>query len=106
VDRLLIGYHRSLSKILTRIVSEQEQEISMGEKKQRNEGEGNRTAARVYNEATEKFTKSDRVQKQAEQAKKAVDSEQRAELRQAERVGKSKARGEDPALKRKTPRAG
>jgi hypothetical protein len=79
----------------------EEQEISMGDK-QKNEGEGNRTAARAYNEATEKFAKGGRVQEQGERAKKAVDSEQRAELDQAERVGKSKARGEDPALKRKT----
>ena len=76
----------------------------MGDR-QKNEGEGNRTAARDYNKATEKFTKSGRVQEQAERAKKAVDSKQRAELDRAERVGKSKARGEDPALKRKTPRA-
>ena len=72
--------------------------------KQKNEGEGNRTAARAYNEATEKFAKSGRVQEQAELAKKAVDSEEKAELDEAERVGKSKARGEDPALKRKAPR--
>ncbi len=66
--------------------------------KQKNEGEGNRTAARAYNEATEKFAKSGRVQEQAELAKKAVDSEEKAELDEAERVGKSKARGEDPAV--------
>jgi hypothetical protein len=69
--------------------------------KQKNEGEGNRTAARVYNEATEKFAKSGRVQEQAELAEKAVDSDQKAELDEAERVGKCKARGEDPAVERK-----
>ena len=69
--------------------------------KQKNEGEGNRTAARVYNEATENFAKSGRVQEQAERAKKAVDSEEKAELDEAERVGKSKTRGEDPAVERK-----
>jgi len=66
--------------------------------KQKNEGEGNRTAARVYNKATEKFAKSGRVQEQAKLAEKAVDSEQKAELDEAERVGKSKARSEDPAV--------
>ena len=70
--------------------------------KQKNEGEGNRTAARVYNEATEKFAKSGRVQEQAELAEKAVESDQKAELDEAERVGKSKTRGEDPAVERKT----
>ena len=69
--------------------------------KQTNEGEGNRTAARVYNEATEKFAKSGRVQEQAELAEKAVDSEEKADLDRAELVGKSKARGEDPAVERK-----
>ena len=70
--------------------------------KPKNEGEGNRTAARVYNEATEKFAKSGRVQAQAELAGKAVDSEEKAALDQAERAGKSKARGEDPAVERKS----
>ena len=38
--------------------------------KRKNEGEGNRTAARVYNRAAERFAKSGRVQPQAERAKK------------------------------------
>lgn len=71
--------------------------------KQKNEGEGNRTAARAYNAATEKFAKSGRVDKQARRAQEAVDGPQKAELERAERVGKSKARGEDPALSRKAP---
>ena len=70
--------------------------------KTKNEGEGNRTAARAYNAAAEKFAKSGRVQEQAERAKKAVDSAQKGELEQAEHAGKSKARGEDPAVERKT----
>jgi len=70
--------------------------------KQKNEGEGNRTAARAYNAATQKFAKSGRVQEQAEAAKKAVNSAQKVELEQAERVGKSKARGEDRVVGRKT----
>jgi len=69
--------------------------------KQRNEGEGNRTAARAYNQATEKFAKSGRVKQQAEKAKAAIDSAEKAELDRAERVGRSKAKGEDPAIKRK-----
>ena len=57
---------------------------------QKNDGEGNQTAAHAYNEA-EKFAKSGRMQKQAERAEKAVDSEEKAELDQAGLAGKSKA---------------
>jgi hypothetical protein len=72
--------------------------------KQKNEGEGNRTAARAYNKASERFAKSGRVSGQAERAKRAVESREKLELEEAERVGKSKARDEDPAIKRKPAR--
>ncbi|MFM9844315.1 MAG: hypothetical protein ACKVOI_15250 [Dongiaceae bacterium] len=68
---------------------------------QRNEGEGNRTAARVYNRATKEFARSGQVEKQAKRAKQALDGPQRAELERAEQAGKSKSRGEDPAVLRK-----
>jgi len=70
--------------------------------KQRNEGEGNRTAAREYNRATKEFARSGQVEQQAERAKQAVEGPQKAELERAEATGKSKSRGEDPALLRKT----
>jgi hypothetical protein len=69
--------------------------------KQRNEGEGNRTAARVYNRATKEFARSGKVEKQAELAKQALDGPQHSELERAEQAGKSKSRGEDPAVQRK-----
>ena len=69
--------------------------------KQRNEGEGNRTAARVYNRATKEFVRSGKVEKQADLAKQALDSPQRTELERAEQAGKNKSRGEDPAVLRK-----
>jgi len=69
--------------------------------KQKNEGEGNRTAARAYNTASEKFAKSGRVGEQARRAQQAVDGPQKPDLDRAERLGKSKARGEDPAVSRK-----
>lgn len=72
--------------------------------KQKNEGEGNRTAARAYNRATERFAKSGRVSVQAERAKRAIESGEKAELDAAERAGKSKARGENPAIRRKSTR--
>jgi hypothetical protein len=69
--------------------------------KQRNEGEGNRTAARAYNKATKEFARSGQVEEQAKRAKQALDGPERADLERAEQAGKSKSRGEDPAVLRK-----
>ena len=68
---------------------------------QKNEGEGNRTAARAYNEATKRFTQSGRVEESGKAAKKAVEGPEKAELERAEKVGKSKLRKEGPAVARK-----
>ena len=59
---------------------------------QENEGEGNRTAAREYNDSAHRFVQSGRVQESSEQAKRAVEGGEKAELERAEKVGKSKAR--------------
>ncbi|MBV9824543.1 MAG: hypothetical protein JO001_02510 [Alphaproteobacteria bacterium] len=67
---------------------------------QRNEGEGNKTAARQYNEAQHEFADSGKVDEKAREAEQALDKEQR-ELQRAEAVGKRHAHGEDPALRRK-----
>jgi hypothetical protein len=69
---------------------------------QRNEGEGNRTAARAYNKATTEFTKSGEVESKAREAKRAVDSAEGEKLREAEREGQSHSHGEDPELRRKS----
>jgi len=66
---------------------------------QRNEGEGNKTAAREYNEAQRRFVESGKVEEKAREAEKALDSDAR-ELERAEAVGKRHAHGEDPAVKR------
>jgi hypothetical protein len=54
-----------------------------------NEGEGNKTAARRYNSATEAYVRSGRVPEAAENAKHAVDGPERAELERAEQAGKA-----------------
>jgi hypothetical protein len=59
---------------------------------QRNEGEGNKTAARHYNEATTEFAKSGKVEEKAQEARKAVDGQDGEKLRKAEREGLQKAR--------------
>lgn len=67
---------------------------------QQNEGEGNKTAARRYNEATKDFAKSGQVDSKAQEAKKATEGADGDVLRRAEAEGRSHAKGEDPALKR------
>ena len=66
----------------------------------RNEGEGNRTAARQYNEATKRFVDSGRVPEKAEEARRAVDGPEGASLKAAEKAGKSHMKDEDPAVRR------
>jgi hypothetical protein len=55
-----------------------------------NEGEGNRTAARRYEAATEKFVREGKVDGAAERAKEAVEGEERSELESAEQTGKAR----------------
>ena len=56
-----------------------------------NEGEGNRTAARRYDRATERYGHTGNVAKAAKAAKEALEGPERAELERAEAVGKAKA---------------
>jgi len=57
----------------------------------RNEGEGNRTAARAYNEAQHRFVESGKVEQKAREAATAMNSPERAELERAEAVGREHA---------------
>ena len=66
----------------------------------RNEGEGNKTAAREYNEAQRRFVRSGKVEEKAREAEKALDTERR-ELDRAEAVGKRHKVAEDPEITRK-----
>lgn len=60
---------------------------------QRNEGEGNRTAARKYNAETQQSAQNPgRTERQAQDAKRAIDSPEGEELERAEEVGKKPAR--------------
>jgi hypothetical protein len=59
--------------------------------KQANEGEGNRTAARSYNQKAEAFAKSGKVEKKSREAALAVDGAEGAELARAEAAGAAKA---------------
>jgi hypothetical protein len=57
----------------------------------RNEGEGSRTAAKQYNDATEKFAKSGKVEPAAKAAEKSLESDEAEELERAEEEGKRHA---------------
>jgi hypothetical protein len=60
---------------------------------QRNEGEGNRTAARRYNADTTEFAKNEsKVRQAAEKARQAMQSNERKNLTEAEKQGLGKAR--------------
>ena len=67
--------------------------------KQRNEGEGNKTAAKEYNRDTTAFAKSGQVEGKAREAKQAVEGAEGDKLRKAEREGQSHSHGEDRMLK-------
>jgi len=67
---------------------------------QANEGEGNRTAARRYNEAQKRFARSGKVEEKAHEAEEAMEGKERKELERAEAVGKRHVAEEDPEVKR------
>jgi hypothetical protein len=71
------------------------------ERTPQNEGEGNRTAAREYNEAQHRFVESGKVDKKAREAEQALDTPEKRAMERAEAVGKSHKRAEDPEITRK-----
>lgn len=64
---------------------------------QKNQGEGNRDAARRYDEAQHQFVESGKVDEAARRAAPKDEAEAR-ELKRAEEAGKSHAKGEDPTV--------
>jgi hypothetical protein len=66
--------------------------MSQDRKAPDNQGEGNREAARHYNDAQHKFAESGKVDKAAEDAKKAIDGPEAQDLKDAEREGLKPAR--------------
>ena len=65
-----------------------------------NEGEGNRTYARKFDQDERRFVGSGQVEQKAREAEAAVEGDEGDELRRAEEIGKSHSKGEDPAVKR------
>ena len=67
----------------------------MGEKS-RNQGEGDRESAKRYNESTQDFVKSGKVE---EAARKAGEGD-KEDMERAEKAGRERAKELDPALQR------
>jgi septation ring formation regulator EzrA len=62
--------------------------------RQRNEGEGNKTAAREFNEAQQRFVKDGQWQDAAKDAARAVEGPEAEALRRAEEKGRKPAAAE------------
>jgi hypothetical protein len=62
-----------------------------------NEGEGNRSAARNYDNATEQYVKSGRVEEAAKKAEAALDGPEGDELRDAELATRATEPGDEEA---------
>ena len=67
------------------------------ERKDKVEGEGSYTGSKDYNERTKKFVDSGKTEQAANDAEPRSEQE-RHEMQKAERMGKQRAKGEDPAL--------
>jgi hypothetical protein len=73
---------------------------------QNNEGEGNRTAAREYNQSQRRFVQSGKVDERAHQAERDIrDEDIRRELEHIEAVGRRHSAGEDHEISRRYKKA-
>ena len=68
-----------------------------GKDKDKVEGEGSYSGSKDYNERTKKFVESGKVEEAARQAEPQSE-EEKHQMQKAERIGKKRAKGEDPAL--------
>ena len=67
------------------------------DRKDKVEGEGSYSGTKDYNERTKKFVDSGKVDQAAREAEPKDEAEKHA-MQKAERLGKKRAKGEDPAL--------
>ena len=67
------------------------------ERKDKVEGEGSYSGTKDYNERTRKFMDQGKVDDAARNAEPKSEEERQA-MQKAERIGKQRAKGEDPAL--------
>ena len=67
------------------------------ERKDKVEGEGSYSGSKEYNERTRSFVESGKVEQSARRAAPQSEQDKQA-MQKAERTGKQRAKGEDPAL--------
>lgn len=66
-----------------------------------NQGEGNREAARAYNEKQQRFVEQGKVDEAAQKAKRDLEADvEKDELGRAEKEGKARAKEFDPNVRR------
>ena len=70
------------------------------DRKDKVEGEGSYSGSKDYNERTKKFVDSGKVEQAAKDAKPSSEQEAH-EMQKAERMGKERAKEEDPTLSKK-----
>lgn len=73
--------------------------------KNRNQGEGNREAAKTYNEAQRDFVDSGKVDEKAAEAKRALEKDG-DKLKKAEAAGRAETAERDPEVTRDYSNAG
>ena len=73
----------------------------MSDDRQENQGEGNITAAKEYNEKARQFIEHENVEQHARAAREALEGEEGKALREAEEQGRKHAHEEDPQIERK-----
>jgi hypothetical protein len=69
-------------------------------KRDPNQGEGSKTAAKEYDEKATKFARSGPVDERAREARQAIEGDEADTLRDAEAEGKSRLAEEDPEIRR------
>ena len=84
-----------------RTVTLRDSEIEIEEGEVEEPGEGNHAADRRYREATEKYVQDGKVAHAAAEASRALDdAKERAELEEAERAGRARAKEHDPEVRK------
>jgi hypothetical protein len=89
---------KGVSRDLQGLYEVTEETRSMGAKDEL-QGEGDRESARRYDEATKAFVESGKVKEHADTTSK-ISPEEKRELEEAEKLGKERAKEEDPAVRR------
>ena len=65
---------------------------------QKNQGEGNREAAKDYNRDVKEHIRTSDVEAEAKAAKKSLEGPEADDMKHAEQEGRKKSKGEDPAF--------